>query len=71
LIGKRKVEIKLEDLAELTAAGQSREGMVDLEGGCDFTQINTCGDSAPHYRLWYRVKRVPDATGGVLVDPNP
>ena len=65
------MELKLEDLTELQSPGQYANKEVDLIGGCDFTKIDACGDSAPHYRLRYQVKRVPDATGGVLVDPNP
>jgi hypothetical protein len=71
LIGKRKVELKVEDLAELTAPGQSRSGVVTLEGGCDFTAIPVCDDDAPRYRLFFTVTRVRDATGGAPVNPNP
>jgi hypothetical protein len=71
-IGKRKVEFKLEDLTELQSPGQRTETKeVDLGGGCDFTKVSACDDSAPHYRLRYSVRRAPDATGGLPVDPNP
>ena len=71
LIGKRSVELKLDDLSELTAPGQSLVREIDLGGGCDFTQVSACDDSAPHYRLRYVVKRVPDAAAGLPVNPNP
>jgi hypothetical protein len=71
LIGKVKIEFKTEDLNDLQSPGQYVDKEIDLTGGCDLTKIDTCGDSAPHYRLRYRVTRVRDATGGSPVDPNP
>jgi hypothetical protein len=72
LIGKKTVELVGEDLEEeLQSPGQYVDKEVDLIGGCDFTEVNDCGGSAPHYRLRYQVRRVPDATGGAPVDPNP
>jgi hypothetical protein len=71
LIGKTKVELKLEDLTELQSPGQSFSRTINLIGGCDDT-LATCGSSGgPHYEIRYEVKRVPDATGGLLVNPNP
>jgi hypothetical protein len=70
LIGKVKLEFKIEDLNELQSPGQKVVKEVDLQAGCDFTEMDDCGGSAPHYRLRYLIKRVPDATV-VPVDPNP
>ena len=71
LIGKSKVELKLEDLSELRVPGQSFLRNIDLIGGCDTTQT-TCGSGGdPHYVIRYEVKRLPDAAGGLPVDPNP
>jgi hypothetical protein len=71
LIGKKKVELSLEDLSELQQSGQSFTREVDLVGGCDATKTACNSGGAPHYRLRYVVKRVPDAAGGPAVDPNP
>lgn len=72
LIGKSKVEVKMEDLSGLQSPGQTSEVKeIDLVGGCDFTKIDSCGSTAPHYVVRYTVKRMNDATGAVLVDPNP
>jgi hypothetical protein len=70
LIGKVKVEFKIEDLNELQSPGQEVVKEVELFGGCDFTERTDCEDTAPKYRLRYVIKRVPDATV-VPVDPNP
>jgi hypothetical protein len=70
LIGKSKVELSLEDLSELQAPGQSLKRAIDLIGGCDATQA-TCGGGGPYYVIRYEVKRLPDAAGGLPVDPNP
>jgi hypothetical protein len=71
LIGKGKVELKLEDLNDLVAPGQSFDRTIDLIGGCDSTETPCSSGGAPHYTVRYVVKRVPDATGGAPVDPNP
>ena len=71
LIAKAKVDFKLEDLAELTAPGQALDRSAGLIGGCDSTEGPCSSGGAPHYILTYQVRRVPDATGGLPVDPNP
>ncbi len=71
LIGKRKVELSLEDLSELRAPGQSFLRGFQLTGGCDATETECNSGGAPDYAISYEVKRLPDAAGGLPVDPNP
>ncbi len=71
LIGKRKVELELGDLSELSAPGQFFYRNVDLAGGCDGTERACPDGGSPHYWLRYEVKRVPDAAAGLPVNPNP
>ena len=71
LIGKAKVELKLEDLDELRAPGQSFLKSFHLIGGCDSTSSPCSSGGEPNYLVFYEVKRVPDASGGLPVNPNP
>jgi hypothetical protein len=72
LIGKARVELKLEDLSELQAPGQSFVKEIVLKGGCDGTQTAcNVAATAPHYIVRYEIKRLPDASGGLRVNPNP
>src|SRR5262249_35447048 len=57
LIGKRKVELSLNDLSSLGAPGAWLEKDVELQGGCDATKAPCNSDGAPHYRLTYVVTR--------------
>lgn len=70
LIGKRKVELTLEDLDELQT-GQSSTKSFHLTGGCDSTRSGCNSGDEPDYLFYYEVKRVPDATGRTPVNPNP
>ena len=70
LIGKKKVELKLEDLSELRSPGQSFLRSIELYGGCDNTEFE-CSGGGPHYEISYEVKRLPDAAGVTPVDPDP
>lgn len=71
LIGKKKVELTLEDLSELQV-GQFTYKDIRLIDGCDQTAAGTCsGSGAPHYSIRYEIKRLPDASGGLPVNPNP
>jgi hypothetical protein len=69
LIGKKKVELSLDDLNSL-AVGAEVARDVELEG-CDATKTGCNSGGAPHYRLTYVITRVPDASGGLPVNPNP
>jgi hypothetical protein len=74
LIGKQKIEFSLDELnamSELQTPGGHANKQIDLVSGCDATEGFCDKDGAPHYRLRYSVRRVPDATGGLPVDPNP
>lgn len=71
LIGKTKVELKLEDLGDLDTPGDSFLNEIDLIGGCDASEGPCSSGGSPHYRLRYVVTRVRDATGGLPVNPNP
>jgi hypothetical protein len=71
LIGKEKVELTLDDLAELQEPGQFVYKDIELRGGCDGTEGSCDGEGGPHYSIRYEIKRVPDAAGVAPVDPNP
>lgn len=70
-IGKARVDLKLEDLDELHAPGQSFLRSFHLIGGCDSSDGPCSSGGEPDYVLFYEVKRVPDASGGLPVNPNP
>ena len=71
LIGKSKVELNVEDLDELRSPGQSFPRDIHLTGGCDASESSCASGGSPHYVIYYEVKRLPDAAGGLPVDPNP
>ena len=62
LIGKKKVELKLEDLSELRSPGQSFLRSIELYGGCDNTELSAVA-VAPIMKLVTRLSAFPMLRG--------